>query len=118
MLSTAAAASAGYSVASTSSGPRTNGHGKVNMSSAFSSGNGSPAPETTEGVKEEFSNGGEEAADQETREPSQEVDIVINNVVGSFSVKCHLNLRDIALRGLNVEYRRENGVGRSIFLSE
>jgi len=78
------------------------------MSSAFSSGNGPSA--TTEGVKEEFSNGGEEAADQETREPSQEVDIVINNVVGSFSVKCHLNLRDIALRGLNVEYRRENGM--------
>ena len=116
MLSTAAAASAGYSVASTSSGPRTNGHGKVDMSSAFSSGNGPPA--TTDGVKEEFSNGGEEAADQETREPSEEVDIVINNVVGSFSVKCHLNLRDIALRGLNVEYRRENGVGRNIFYSE
>ena len=43
-------------------------------------------------------------------DPKEEVDIVINNVVGSFSVKCHLNLRDIALRGHNVEYRRENGV--------
>jgi transcription initiation factor TFIID TATA-box-binding protein len=39
-----------------------------------------------------------------------EVDIVINNVVCSFNVKCHLNLRDIAQKGLNVEYRRENGV--------
>ena len=39
-----------------------------------------------------------------------EIDIVINNVVCSFSVRCHLNLRQIALTGANVEYRRENGV--------
>lgn len=40
----------------------------------------------------------------------RELDIVINNVVCSFSVRCHLNLREIALNGSNVEYRRENGV--------
>ena len=47
-----------------------------------------------------------------TKEPDQEpeVDIVINNVVCSFNVRCHLNLREIALKGLNVEYRKENGV--------
>ncbi|XP_034658906.1 uncharacterized protein LOC117895392 isoform X1 [Drosophila subobscura] len=39
-----------------------------------------------------------------------ELDIVINNVVCTFSVRCHLKLRDIALRGSNVEYRRENGM--------
>ncbi|XP_015601910.1 TATA box-binding protein-like protein 1 [Cephus cinctus] len=39
-----------------------------------------------------------------------EVDIMINNVVCSFSVRCHLNLREIALNGSNVEYRRENGM--------
>ncbi|XP_062142240.1 putative uncharacterized protein DDB_G0291812 [Drosophila sulfurigaster albostrigata] len=39
-----------------------------------------------------------------------ELDIVINNVVCSFSVKCHLNLHDIALNGVNVEYRRENSM--------
>ncbi|KAK7789271.1 hypothetical protein R5R35_007375 [Gryllus longicercus] len=39
-----------------------------------------------------------------------EIDIVINNVVCSFSVRCHLNLRQIALHGSNVEYRRENGM--------
>ncbi|XP_075212090.1 TATA box-binding protein-like 1 [Lycorma delicatula] len=39
-----------------------------------------------------------------------EIDIVINNVVCSFSVRCHLNLRQIALKGVNVEYRRENGM--------
>lgn len=39
-----------------------------------------------------------------------EIDIVINNVVCSFSVRCHLNLRQIALNGVNVEYRRENGM--------
>ena len=42
--------------------------------------------------------------------PAPEIDIVINNVVCSFSVRCHLNLRDIALKGVNVEYRKENGV--------
>ncbi|XP_073995176.1 TATA box-binding protein-like 1 isoform X2 [Rhodnius prolixus] len=45
---------------------------------------------------------------QEIEEP--EIDIVINNVVCSFSVKCHLNLRQIALTGRHVEYRRENGM--------
>ncbi|XP_063839091.1 TATA box-binding protein-like 1 [Ostrinia nubilalis] len=39
-----------------------------------------------------------------------EIDIMINNVVCSFSVKCHLNLRQIALNGVNVEFRRENGM--------
>lgn len=43
-------------------------------------------------------------------ENAPEIDIVINNVVCSFSVRCHLNLRQIALRGANVEYRRENGM--------
>lgn len=48
-----------------------------------------------------------EVADSEA-EP--EIDIVINNVVCSFSVRCHLNLRQIALNGMNVEYRKENGM--------
>lgn len=39
-----------------------------------------------------------------------EVDIVINNVVCSFNVRCHLNLRRIALHGKNVEYKKENGM--------
>ncbi|KAF2351146.1 hypothetical protein FHG87_018095 [Trinorchestia longiramus] len=37
------------------------------------------------------------------------IDIVINNVVCSYSVGCHINLRDIATLGSNVEYRREHG---------
>ncbi|XP_046386097.1 TATA box-binding protein-like 1 [Ischnura elegans] len=45
-----------------------------------------------------------------SEETAPEIDIVINNVVCSFSVRCHLNLRQIALRGANVEYRRENGM--------
>ncbi|KAL1490497.1 hypothetical protein ABEB36_013181 [Hypothenemus hampei] len=44
----------------------------------------------------------------ETEEP--ELDIMISNVVCSFSVRCHLNLREIALKGTNVEYRKENGM--------
>jgi len=47
---------------------------------------------------------------EEPEENQKEVDIVINNVVCSFNVRCHLNLREIALRGLNVEYRKENGM--------
>ncbi|KAI4464324.1 tata-box binding protein [Holotrichia oblita] len=43
-------------------------------------------------------------------ESEPEIDIVINNVVCSFSVRCHLNLREIALNGMNVEYRKENGM--------
>lgn len=39
-----------------------------------------------------------------------EIDIVINNVVCSFSVRCHLNLHEIALSGANVEYRKENNM--------
>lgn len=55
----------------------------------------------------------EEVHEQSYEEPHEEppeLDIVINNVVCSFSVRCHLNLREIALNGSNVEYRRENGV--------
>ncbi|XP_037069306.1 TATA box-binding protein-like 1 [Pollicipes pollicipes] len=47
---------------------------------------------------------------EEEEEPEPEVDIVINNVVCSFSVRCHLDLRYIAMNGDNVEYRRENGM--------
>ncbi|KAM8716973.1 hypothetical protein ACLKA7_003787 [Drosophila subpalustris] len=46
----------------------------------------------------------------EVADTGPELDIVINNVVCSFSVRCHLNLRLIALNGSNVEYRRENGM--------
>jgi len=49
-----------------------------------------------------------QAGQQQEDEP--EVDIVINNVVCSFNVRCHLNLRVIATQGLNVEYRKENGM--------
>ena len=50
---------------------------------------------------------------QPAQEEEPEVDIVINNVVCSFNVRCHLNLRVIATQGLNVEYRKENGVSRA-----
>lgn len=51
-----------------------------------------------------------EKEDDQEQEAEPEIDIVINNVVCSFSVRCHLNLRDIALKGFNVEFRRENGM--------
>lgn len=48
--------------------------------------------------------------ESEDQEPQPEIDIVINNVVCSFAVRCHLNLKEIALNGCNVEFRRENGM--------
>ena len=56
------------------------------------------------------------SGDNEEESDQPEVDIVINNVVCSFSVKCHLNLRQIALNGFNVEYRRENGVSSITYI--
>jgi Transcription factor TFIID (or TATA-binding protein, TBP) len=47
---------------------------------------------------------------EENEEPEPEIDIVISNVVCAFSVRSHLTLKDIALNGANVEYKRENGM--------
>jgi len=44
------------------------------------------------------------------QEESPEIDIIINNVVCSFSVRCHLNLKRIAMEGAHVEFKRENGM--------
>ena len=44
------------------------------------------------------------------QDDSPEIDIIINNVVCSFGVRCHLNLKRIAMEGAHVEYKRENGV--------
>jgi hypothetical protein len=49
-------------------------------------------------------------AEEENEEPEPEIDIVISNVVCAFSVRCQLALKEIALQGANVEYKRENGM--------
>lgn len=38
------------------------------------------------------------------------LNIYVNNVVCSYSTRCHLNLRRIAMEGLHVEYKKENGM--------
>ncbi|XP_015781157.1 TATA box-binding protein-like protein 1 [Tetranychus urticae] len=43
-------------------------------------------------------------------EETPEVDIHISNVVCNFSTRCHLNLRQIATKGSNVVYKREQGM--------
>ena len=48
-------------------------------------------------------------APEEEHEPPT-IDIVVNNVVCSFATRCHLNLKRIALEGINVVYKKENGV--------
>ena len=48
--------------------------------------------------------------DVQDSEDQPTIDIIINNVVCSYNTRCHLNLRKIAMEGLNVEYRRENSV--------
>jgi len=61
------------------------------------------------GNSNEFSSASTDA-EEEHEESTPEVDIIINNVVCSFSVGCHLNLREIATKGVNVEYKKENGM--------
>lgn len=39
-----------------------------------------------------------------------ELTIQIANVVGEFHVRCHINLKRVALNGSNVEYRRDKGM--------
>ncbi len=41
----------------------------------------------------------------------------VNNVVCSYSTRCHLNLRKIAMEGMHVEYKKENGVSFQLFVS-
>jgi len=55
-----------------------------------------------------------ETSEDEKEEETPEVDINISNVVCNFSTRCHLNLRQIATRGFNVVYKREQGVSLSI----
>ena len=38
------------------------------------------------------------------------LDIIVTNVVATFRTRCHLNLRTIALEGVNVIYKPEVGV--------
>lgn len=42
------------------------------------------------------------------------IDIIISNVVCSFNTKCHLNLKRVATEGMNVIYKREQGVGTCV----
>jgi transcription initiation factor TFIID TATA-box-binding protein len=44
------------------------------------------------------------------------LDIIITNVVATFRTRCHLNLRLIALEGVNVIYKPEVGVREQVFL--
>lgn len=50
----------------------------------------------------------EQSVPVEENEP--EIDIVISNVVSAFSVRYKLNLKEIALNGANVEFKKENGM--------
>lgn len=79
----------------------------VNGSDRVSDSGGDAAAEEADSGSAVASN---EQVIDEDQEPEPEIDIVINNVVCSFSVRCHLNLREIALNGINVEFRRENGM--------
>ena len=51
-----------------------------------------------------------EEQEEETDNEAPCIDIIINNVVCTFSTRCHLNLRTVAMEGVNVEYKREQGV--------
>ncbi|XP_037798206.1 TATA box-binding protein-like 1 [Penaeus monodon] len=47
---------------------------------------------------------------QEVDDNAPVIDIMINNVVCSFSVACHIDLQHVARFGHNVEFRKENGM--------
>jgi len=83
----------------------TNGHGGVTPNS-----NSSNDIKQNKKLNKEEAGGKPAEQQQQPQEEEPEVDIVINNVVCSFNVRCHLNLRVIATQGLNVEYRKENGM--------
>lgn len=53
---------------------------------------------------------GVETEVEEAEDDTPCIDIIINNVVCTFSTRCHLNLRTVAMEGVNVEYKREQGV--------
>lgn len=63
--------------------------------------------DTTTNNNHGLENGGE--AESEVEEGPC-IDIIINNVVCTFSTRCHLNLRTVAMEGVNVEYKREQGM--------
>ncbi|KAF7488272.1 TATA box-binding protein-like protein 1 [Sarcoptes scabiei] len=52
----------------------------------------------------------QEVEEDEQSNNEETVDITISNVVSNFSVRCHLNLRQIATRGSNVVYKREQSI--------
>lgn len=50
------------------------------------------------------------AAAENGQDDGPTIDIIINNVVASYSTRCHLDLRRIAMDGKHVEYKREHGM--------
>lgn len=72
--------------------PLPNGNGLVHQTI-----NGFEGTEEEEAVTGGTSDQSAPEAEAIIEEP--EIDIMINNVVCSFSVRCHLNLREIALNG-------------------
>lgn len=67
-----------------------------------------PQEEVKESEPEEEALPEEQMVPPDENEP--EIDIVISNVVCAFSVRYKLNLKEIALNGANVEFKKENGM--------
>jgi len=51
-----------------------------------------------------------EATPEQCTDEAPVVNIAINNVVSTFTTRCHLNLREIALHGDNVEHKKAQGM--------
>lgn len=49
----------------------------------------------------------------EVQEQSPDLNIAISNVVCSFTTRCHLNLKMIAMQGAHVIYKRQNNVSNN-----
>lgn len=68
----------------------------------------SPAPPVVEDVVVEEAESEEQQHQEEEEEPAS-IDVDITNVVCNFKTMCHLNLRQIANTGSNVEFKRDMG---------
>lgn len=53
---------------------------------------------------------GDSSTETAQEDDSPVIDIHINNVVCTFNLRCHINLKRLAMEGSNVEYRREHGI--------
>jgi hypothetical protein len=91
-----------------------NGHSQLStLAAASPAANGPPKPKATESDQHDKAK-----PDPMDMSVPNSLNIYVNNVVCSYSTRCHLNLRRIAMEGMHVEYKKENGVSSFTYQAE